>query len=189
MKFKNIFTIYSALCASLLLTCCEGEKDLIIIEGNLPIKTSTLFLVGDATPNGWSIDNPTPMTASDDDPLVFSWEGQLNPGEMKLCLTKGSWDAPFIRPLVAGDKIGRDGIADALFDMHAGDPDNKWKVADKGIYSLTFDLRNWIMSAKFVREADAPEIIPVQTENLYIVGSATPNGWNIDEPTLPLPLG
>ena len=183
MKFKNIFTIFSALCASLLLTCCEGEKDLIIIEGNLPIKTSTLFLVGDATPNGWSIDNPTPMTASDDDPLVFSWEGQLNPGEMKLCLTKGSWDAPFIRPLVAGDKIGRDGIADALFDMHAGDPDNKWKVADKGIYSLTFDLRNWIMSAKFVREADAPEIIPVQTENLYIVGSATPNGWNIDEPT------
>lgn len=184
MKFKNIFTIFSALFASLLLTCCEGEKDLIIIEGNLPIKTSTLYLVGDATPNGWSIDKPTPMTATDEDPLVFTWEGQLNPGEMKLCLTTGSWDAPFIRPFVADDKIGREGITDALFDMHAGDPDYKWKIADKGIYSLTFDLRNWLMSARFVREAEAPEIVPIQTENLYIIGDATPNGWNVDEPTV-----
>lgn len=44
-----------------LLTGCDGEKDLKIIDGNLPIKTSTLFMVGDATPNGWSIDDPTPL--------------------------------------------------------------------------------------------------------------------------------
>ncbi|EJW99747.1 hypothetical protein EVA_12145, partial [gut metagenome] len=36
------------------MTGCEGEKTLVIIEGNLPIKTSTLYMVGDATPNGWS---------------------------------------------------------------------------------------------------------------------------------------
>lgn len=183
MKLKNIFTIFSVLCASLLLTCCEGEKDLIIIDGNLPIKTSTLYLVGDATPNGWSIDNPTPLTASEGDPLVFTWEGQLNPGEMKLCLTTGSWDAPFIRPLNANDEIGKDGVAETAFKMHAGDPDDKWKIVDKGIYSLTFDLRNWLMSARFVREPDAPKIEPIVTEVLYIVGSATPNEWNIDEPT------
>ena len=35
-----------------LLVSCDGEKDLKIIEGNLPIKTSTLYMVGDATPNG-----------------------------------------------------------------------------------------------------------------------------------------
>lgn len=183
MKLKNIFTIFSALCASLLLTCCDGEKDLIIIDGNLPIKTSALYLVGDATPNGWSIDSPTPMTATEEDPLVFTWEGQLNPGEMKLCLTTGSWDSPFIRPTAANAEIGRDGVAETAFAMHAGDPDDKWKVVDKGIYSLTFDLRNWLMSAAFVGEAEAPEIVPIKTETLYIVGSATPNGWNIDEPT------
>lgn len=183
MKLKNIFHIFSMLLLAIGVTSCEGEKDLIIIEGNLPIKTSALYLVGDATPNGWNIDSPTPMTASDDDPLVFTWEGQLNPGEMKLCLSKGSWDAPFIRPFVADDKIGREGVAETLFDMHAGDPDYKWKVVDKGVYNLTFDLRNWLMNVKFVREADAPEIVPIRTENLYIVGSATPNGWNIDEPT------
>lgn len=182
----NTKTIYSLLCSLMLLvglTACDNEKELIIIDGNLPIKTSTLYLVGDATPNGWSIDSPTPLTAGEEDPLVFTWEGPLNPGEMKLCLTTGSWDAPFIRPAHAGETLGRSGIAETAFAMHAGDPDDKWKVTEAGIYSLRFDLRNWKMQADFVREPDAPVIEPIATENLYIVGEATPNGWNIDEPT------
>lgn len=164
-------------------TSCEGEKDLIIIDGNLPIKTSTLYLVGDATPNGWSIDDPTPMIPTEEDPLVFEWEGVLNTGEMKLCLAKGSWDNAFIRPMISGDEITRRGVEETQFDMYAGDPDKKWKVADAGVYSLRFDLRNWTMSAAYVREADAPEVEPIEAESLYIVGSATPNDWNIDNPT------
>lgn len=166
------------------LTGCEGEKDLVIIEGNLPIKTSTLYMVGDATPNGWSIDAPTPLSPTEEDPLVFTWEGPLNTGEMKLCLTTGSWDAPFIRPLNSGDAIGKDGVAETPFQMHAGDPDEKWKVTDAGVYNLRFDLRNWSMSASYVGEQDAPVIEPIVTETVYIVGSATPNGWDIDNPTL-----
>lgn len=83
-----------------LFTGCDGEKDLKIIDGNLPIKTSTLFMVGDATPNGWSIDDPTPFTQNADDPMLFTWEGTLNMGEMKLCLVAGSYDNPFIRPVM-----------------------------------------------------------------------------------------
>ena len=164
------------------LTGCEDEKDLIIIDGNLPIKTSTLYMVGDATPNGWSIDSPTPLEAVGEDPLVFTWEGPLNVGEMKLCLTTGSWDSPFIRPLNAGAPIGKSGVAETAFKMHAGDPDDKWKVAESGIYNLCFDLRNWTMSASFVRELDAPTIEPIEADALYIVGDATPNSWNIDNP-------
>ena len=93
MKIKTIIPLLSALALTTGLTGCEGEKDLIIIEGNLPIKTSALYMVGDATPNGWSIDAPTPFDASDEDPLIFTWEGSLNAGEMKLCLTTGSWDS------------------------------------------------------------------------------------------------
>lgn len=164
------------------LTGCDGEKDLIIIDGELPIKTSTLYMVGDATPNGWSIDAPTPLEAVGEDPLVFTWEGPLNQGEMKLCLTTGSWDAAFIRPLAGGTKITREGLENETFAMHAGDPDDKWVIADAGIYSLMFDLRNWKMSAKFVREQDAPEITPIEAEMVYLVGDATPNGWDIDNP-------
>ena len=90
MKLRNILSVLAA--GMLTLTACEDEKDLVIYEGDLPIKTSTLYMVGDATPNGWSIDSPTPLTATEEDPLVFTWEGSLNAGEMKLCLTKGSWD-------------------------------------------------------------------------------------------------
>lgn len=161
---------------------CEGEKDLVIIDGNLPIKTSTLYLVGDATPNGWSIDAPTPMSPTEEDPLVFTWEGALGTGEMKLCLTTGSWDAPFIRPLQAGLEIGKSGATELSFQMHAGDPDEKWNIVDAGIYNLRFDLRNWTYSASYVGEEEAPAIEPIVTDNVYIVGSASPKGWDIDDP-------
>ena len=183
MKIKNIISMLSGMLMLAGLTGCDGEKDLVIIDGNLPIKTSTLYMVGDATPNGWSIDTPTPLTPTEEDPLVFTWEGALNAGEMKLCLTTGSWDAPFIRPLNAGDQIGKGGVADTAFKMHAGDPDDKWKVTEAGIYNLRYDLRNWRMSASFVRELDAPEIEPIEADALCIVGDATPNGWDIDNPT------
>lgn len=182
MKLKNIISAIAGVALTATLAGCDGEKDLIIIEGNLPIKTSTLYMVGDATPNGWSIDNPTPLTATAEDPLVFTWEGSLYAGEMKLCLVTGSWDAGFIRPATNGREIGRDAIVAEAFQMHAGDPDEKWKVTVAGIYQLTFDLRNWTMSSSFIREADAPAIEPIVADNLYIVGDATENGWNIDAP-------
>lgn len=184
MKIRNIFSILSVLLAMIGLSGCEGEKDLIIIDGNLPIKTSNLYLVGDATPTGWSIDAPTPMAASDEDPLVFTWEGPLNKGELKLCLATGSWDNAFIRPQSNGEAIGKSGVPESAFAMHAGDPDNKWKVTDAGVYSLRFDLRNWTMLADYVRELDPTVIEPIVADNLYIVGDAAPNGWNIDDPTV-----
>lgn len=183
MKLKNIISILSGMLLTAGLAGCEGEKDLIIIDGNLPIKTSTLYMVGDATPNGWSIDAPTPFEAAEEDPLVFTWEGTLNIGEMKLCLTTGSWDNAFIRPANNGDPINKGSLNDVSFKMYAGDPDNKWKVTEAGVYSLRFDLRNWTMSSSYVREPDAPEIEPIVADAFYIVGNATPNEWNIDDPT------
>ena len=182
MKLRNILSVLAA--GMLTLTACEDEKDLVIYEGDLPIKTSTLYMVGDATPNGWSIDSPTPLTATEEDPLVFTWEGSLNAGEMKLCLTKGSWDVAFIRPEINGTATDKNGTTDQKFAMHAGDPDDKWVVADAGVYSLTFDLRNWKYSATYVSGPEAPEIEPIEAENLYLVGDASPlNAWNIDNPT------
>lgn len=183
MRIKNIIYTLTATLAAMAATGCEDEKDLVIIEGNLPIKTSTLYMVGNATPNGWSIDNPTPLAASEADPLIFEWEGSLNSGEIKLCLTTGSWDAPFIRPIENGTTISKTDITDATFQMHAGDPDEKWRVTDAGIYRLSFNMRYWTMSTVYLRGQDGPVIEPINTDAFYIVGDATPNGWNIDAPT------
>lgn len=184
MKLKSIIYTLTGLAMATAFSGCDGEKDLIIIDGNLPIKTSTLYMVGDATPNGWSIDAPTPFQPTEEDPLVFEWEGNLNAGEMKLCLTPGSWDAPFIRPVNNGEEIGKTAISGAVFTMHAGDPDNKWRVAEAGVYQLSFNLRDWTMDASYLREQDGPQIEPIETETLYLVGDASPlNEWNIDNPT------
>ena len=183
MKRLNtlLLTLATALLATIA-TSCEGEKEMTIIEGELPIKTSTLFMVGDATPNGWDIGNPTPLAATADDALVFSWEGSLYKGEIKLCLTAGSWDAPFIRPEVGGTEISKTDITSQKFIMHAGDPDNKWRVTYAGRYRLTFDLRHWTISTTFLGENDTPAAEPIETDVLYIVGDATPAGWSIDAP-------
>lgn len=183
MKLNHLFSTIACIMLAIGLTGCEGEKDLNIIEGELPIKTTTLFMVGDATPNGWDIGNPTALQVSADDAMIFTWEGQLNAGELKLCLTTGSWDVPFIRPLVGGTEITKSNISNAKFAMHAGDPDDKWRISNAGKFRLTFDLRHWSMSTEYLGEPDVPAIEPLQTEVLYMVGDATPDGWNIDAPT------
>ena len=183
MKMTKIFSALAALWTMLCLTGCGEEQQPIIIDGDLPIKTSSLFMVGDATPNGWDIGNPTPLQPSADDALVFSWEGSLYAGEVKLCLTTGSWDAPFIRPENNGTEISKTNISNQKFIMHAGDPDNKWRVTYAAKYRLTFDLRNWTMSTEYLGENDAPVIEPLEAEAVYILGDATPNGWDNNNPT------
>lgn len=182
MTLNKIINIAAGVAMISALSACEGEKDLVIITDNLPIKTNTLYMVGSATPNGWDINNPTAMTPSEADPLVFDWEGTFYTGEIKLCLTPGSWDVGFIRPLAADTEIGKEEIKDQTFQMHAGDPDEKWKVTESGIYHVTFNLRNWTMSTTYLGAPAAEPVTPVETEALYIVGSATPAGWNIDDP-------
>ena len=182
MKTHYILPVLTGLILAASATSCEDEKDLIIVEGNLPIKTSTLYMVGDATPSGWSIDTPTSFEATEEDPLVFLWEGSLNTGELKLCLTTGSWDAAFIRPKVAGTEISSTAIDNAEFKMHAGDPDDKWVVTEAGVYNLTFDLRNWTMSTAYISAPPAAVIEPIKADAVYIVGDAAPCGWNIDAP-------
>lgn len=153
MKRYNLFSaIVSVLLLTLGLTACESEKDLVIIEGELPIKTENLYMLGDATPNGWDNGNPTPLQASEADPLTFTWEGDLRKGEVKLCLVPGSWDVPFIRPEMNGREISKANITDEKFQMHAGDPDEKWRVTDAGTYRLSFNLRQWTMSTEFLAE-------------------------------------
>lgn len=181
MKLKYIFGTLVASLLALALPACDEQKELVIIDGNLPIKTKTLYMVGSATPNGWSIDDPTPLTATEDDVLVFEWEGDLRPGEIKLCLTPGSWNAAFIRPKVDGEEISSTAnIENQTFTMHAGDPDRKWKVTEAGRYRLHFDLRNWTMSATYMG-APAPVVKdPIVADAVYLVGTAI-NGWDMEK--------
>lgn len=116
--------------------------------------------------------------------MVFTWEGTLNAGEMKLCLTTGNWDAGFIRPVNDQEAISKSNISGQTFAMWAGDPDNKWRVTEAGKYRLSFDLRNWTMSTEYLGEKDKPAVEPIVLDHLYAIGSATlagESGWEWDQ--------
>ena len=107
-----------------------------------------VYIVGDATPNGWNIDSPTQLTKESQ--YVYVYEGTLTQGELKACLQTGSWDVPFIRPIFANCRIDGNGVENPDF-VFTANPDDKWKVEEAGDYRLTFDLEHWTLKAKKIK--------------------------------------
>jgi len=125
-----------------------------------------LWIVGSAVPKGWDIDNADMMIQDPSDPFVFTFNEILKAGEFKIATAK-SWDAPFYRPVSADQPITETDV-----QLSAGDPDYKWNITEAGPYKITLNLReNSIQINAFT-----------PFENLWIVGDATPAGWNIDSP-------
>ena len=113
---------------------------------NEPIETETLFMIGDATPNGWSMDNASEFTKDTNNPYIFTWTGNLNEGNMKACLVKdGTFSCPFLRPSKADVEISSAGVAASDF-VFTTEPDDKWKITEAGNYTITFDLEHWTIS-------------------------------------------
>lgn len=147
---KIILAALMALPLCGLLVSCDEEREVIIIEEELPLKTANLYIVGDATPAGWNIDAPTPLTQSADDPLVWSWTGHLNPGEFKAPLTTGNWGCNYLMPLTDQCPITHSGAAEPKFQVvPGGNPDWKWRVQEGGDYTITFNLRTYAFDVKY----------------------------------------
>jgi hypothetical protein len=115
------------------------------LSGTEDLQAENVYIVGDATPNGWSIDAPTQLTKQSEH--VFVYEGNLSKGELKACLQTGSWDVSFIRPAFANCKIDKNGVESPDFVFTAS-PDDKWRVEEEGRYRLTFDLKSWNLKAE-----------------------------------------
>jgi starch-binding outer membrane protein SusE/F len=128
----------------------------------LPVP-ETLYMVGDATPNGWDAGNPTPMTRSSNDASVFVYQGQVANGELKFITTIGSWLPSYQK--------GADDTS-LLLRTDFSQPDEKFRIAQSGLYKITVD----VIELTFAIEALA--VSPYS--ELWIVGSAAPKGWDID---------
>ena len=145
-----------------------------------PLEAENVYIVGDATPNGWSIDEPTKLEKVSQ--YIFKYEGELVNGELKACLQTGDWGVSFIRPAFGGCKIDKNGVESDEF-VFTTNPDDKWQVTESGQYRLTFDLEHWTIKAEVLGNEPDPGKEAIEAENVYIVGDATPNGWSIDAPT------
>lgn len=113
---------------------------------------SEMYLVGDATPNGWDIGNATPMTQDTDDPNIFTWTGHLNTGELKFSADKkddwnGAWfmassenEAPTgtEQTVIFIDKSDNN-CQEQYKDISTGGVDLKWRVTEAGTYTITLN--------------------------------------------------
>ena len=111
-----------------------------------------MYMVGDATPNGWDLGNATPMTQDASDPNIFTWSGHLNAGEMKFSPDKqedwnGAWflaasdgEAPTgtTQKVIFINKSD-DGCQEQYKDISVGGVDLKWRITDAGNYTVTLN--------------------------------------------------
>lgn len=129
-----------------------------------------LYIVGDATPGDWS--NPVPLPAQQFtkiDATSFGIILNLNGGKSYLFLPEnGSWDHKFGGTSATGGPLLADGAVPGS---------NTPAPATSGTYKIVV---NFLTNTYTVTPHTGAEV----PENLYIVGDATPGGW--DNP-VPLP--
>ena len=104
---------------------------------------SELYAIGDASPNGWTPQNPSEaFIQSATDPFVFTYEAYLSPGELKISTFQGEWCAG--KWLNASE--ANQSLPDAEYIVTTGcdGPDNKWVITaeTEGNYLIKVDLYN-----------------------------------------------
>lgn len=136
-----------------------------------------LFIIGDATPAGWDINNPYPM--ENISPNVFQYEGALRQGEMKCPINNnGKYEDEFLMPVVAGTVINKSGVADVAVEyVPTGNPDSKWNIETPGNYRIIVDAskgkKNITITATWLSEIElGPE--------LYMLGNASGKWYSPD---------
>lgn len=134
---------------------------------------NSLYMVGDACPAGWDINNALEMKQDDINKFQFTWTGQLSAGELKFPLERASdWSCDFI--MAASE-------SQSITDPKAtkrNQPDTKWKVlsGEAGKYKITVDTYNMTVTFEKQKEASVPSDLPYK--NIWAWGSATSNNWD-----------
>jgi len=135
----------------------------IVKDSDLP-PFDNIYIVGDGSTSGWNIDSPEAFTQDATDPFIFTYNGVLTQGSIKfLAGATGDWCGEWYRPLNNGESLTSTEV-----EQNSGcDVDNTWvvTVGDVGFYTITLDTRD--VTVKF------------EKTELYMIGDAGPNGWNI----------
>ena len=101
-----------------------------------PLKHTALWMVGSATPGGWSIGEGTMLVPTVDNPTVFKATVNLVEGEMKIAVNNqtGYGQTFYLRDTTDETK------------MVFGGDDNKWNITKAGTYEVTVDVVNMTIS-------------------------------------------
>lgn len=142
-----------------------------------PIETETLYLIGDAAPCGWDINNLTPCEKKENN--VFVYNGVLKQGSFQASPTQGNWSARFIVPTTKDCVVPSTGLKNNEFDYSA-DHTNTWQVAEEGTYTVTFDLNNWTLTVSNNVESGVSELV---TDKNALVEYYNLQGVRVEDPS------
>lgn len=155
--------------AKVLMTGEEQISDAVkVIIARFPSLVMDLYLVGDATPNGWTRERATPMIQNTVNPSLFSWKGMLRKGEFKILTSTADWLPCYVRD-------ENDASIMHYRKTEADYPDFKWEIANADNYSIEVDIKALTISINSV----GGEIY----KHVYMIGDATPGGWSWDNIT------
>lgn len=129
--------------------------------------TSVLYLIGDATPGGWSLEALTPMERSDNG--IFTWSGHLGVGNFKMVPEKNF--------LPSYNKGATE--TTIVYRGSDGDPDEQWTIANAGDYTVKVNLLDLVIEIK------EGAVLRPRWNQLFLIGNET--DWNFWE-MVPDPL-
>lgn len=102
---------------------------------------SHLYMIGDATPGGWSWDDITELSHPAAD--LFTYEGYLSAGSLKFPTElKSDWSGEMLFAPVPDCTAPAKGT----FDIHKGSPDNKWIIPQAGRWAITVNFKDTTIS-------------------------------------------
>lgn len=135
-----------------------------------------LYMIGGATPGGWSWNDVTVMTPVEGETGVYSCTGALKAFDFKIYPERDdSWSGkPAYHPETENCEISKTGVASDKIVL-TNEQDYKWLVKDAGVYTITVNIDAMTISATYVGESEQPQ-------TLYLIGDLC--GWSIDNPTL-----
>lgn len=134
------------------------------------IKCTALFLVGDATPGGWSVEDGTPLYQSATAPYEYSATVALkSDGSFKIATAlrgAGSWDAKYyyFRDTDNAGKISTDST-----------DDRQWSVSEDGNYTVTVNTIADTISI----ERNNSQTTGIEDVTISDVEDATPVYYNL----------
>lgn len=135
-------------------------------------RVQELYMVGNATPNGWDAQRAQYMRQDAEDQSLFTYEGVLSRGEFKLLLKPGEWLPCYVRNAEDSTKM----VYRATEEDY---PDCKWWISKKSNYRIEANVDNLTMT---VIDLGGDYEEPIFYE-LYMIGDATPGGWSWDRVT------
>lgn len=159
LEARVISTIYS--------TPADTDTSAIITISVTPFKpvSTTLYIIGDASPKGWSAENALALTPQSD-PTIFVYQGALSVGSFKFITTKGQFLPSYNK--------GSDTTL-IVYRTDNAQADDQFSIASAGVYKVVVDLLDLSIT---YGKLDLPA-----NSDIYMVGSAAPNGWDIANAT------